>query len=804
MPFNLRHSGAGGGWAGQANITRSAYFDGSADELKFTPGSAGDNANFIVGAWCRRTTHGSQQAIMIGDAGSNDAFEVYFESDDTLRCINVVSASVQWELRTSRVFRDTEWVHVVLSFDSSDATANDRVRLWINGVEETNFGTRTNPSLNYAANYWNTTDEHIVGSAETTYFFNGSLTQVFNIDGQTIQAGDHTIEDFGEFVTVGSNGLVWAPASDATIKTHVDAGDSNTSWLLSSDIGDGTDDSTHGNDFTPTSMSDAANGTNDTPSDPLQLWSTLSASGGFGVGSGGFVSTASGGSATVTAHGTLCANTGKFHVEFEMTGTFASGNGAAVGLCGRPDRRDTVNHASSQMYQLVYDSSGLVYDGTDGSVTSAATYNTWTTGDRITMEVDFDAGNVEWFKNGSSEGTIAIDGDFSERMWTIMHGDRTSSSVTQIATLNVHEDDFVDTPTSGFNSWKVSNMTAPDYQGVDVFNVIASEDLSSPPASVTAAGFQPDVLIAKQQNGTAEWALIDSSRGVTQGLVPSDTGSEDTHSDLASFDSDGYTTDSTVTTYSSLSASEVLSYLWKVNGGTTEANSDGDITTTVQVAPEGHMSIIQWTGNATANQTLGHGLGKVPSMFIAKNRDDAAANWPVWFKDFGAEYLLLNSNAAVGVGSTFFDTDCEAADTFEIQAHDSINASGEDLIALCFADTPGVLITGQYIGNGSGAGPQVYTGFRPRFLMVKRKDSSGGWRHWDSARDDAGNPRDDYMTANNNAAEVTDSALDFDFLANGFKLRGTHADINASGGTYHYLAMADVGHGAGLPPIPGE
>ena len=86
----------------------------------------------------------------------------------------------------------------------------------------------------------------------------------------------------------------------------------------------------------------------------------------------------------------------------------------------------------------------------------------------------------------------------------------------------------------------------------------------------------------------------------------------------------------------------------------------------------------------------------------------------------------------------------------------------------------------------------VYTGFKPAIVIVKRTDSTGGWYIYDNKR--AGyNGSSGYLQADTTSAEDTNAGnFGFDLLSNGFKLRGTYATVNNSGGTYVYMAWAEA------------
>jgi hypothetical protein len=118
------------------------------------------------------------------------------------------------------------------------------------------------------------------------------------------------------------------------------------------------------------------------------------------------------------------------------------------------------------------------------------------------------------------------------------------------------------------------------------------------------------------------------------------------------------------------------------------------------------------------------------------------------------------------------------------------NRTGQTMIAYCFAAIPGFSAFGSYTGNGSTDGPFIYTGFRPRYVLVKRSSAIEQWLIYDVARSPS-NLMTQHLAANSSAAEVTGTTNAPDFLSNGFKWRGSDAATNASGSTYIYAAFAE-------------
>jgi hypothetical protein len=111
------------------------------------------------------------------------------------------------------------------------------------------------------------------------------------------------------------------------------------------------------------------------------------------------------------------------------------------------------------------------------------------------------------------------------------------------------------------------------------------------------------------------------------------------------------------------------------------------------------------------------------------------------------------------------------------------------MIAYCFADVKGFSKFGSYTGNGSTDGTFVYTGFKPAWVVAKRTSGTGSWRMWDNKREGY-NGDNAFLYANLTNAEESDGTL-VDFCSQGFKWRGSSADMNGSGSSYIYMAFAE-------------
>jgi len=304
--------------------------------------------------------------------------------------------------------------------------------------------------------------------------------------------------------------------------------------------------------------------------------------------------------------------------------------------------------------------------------------------------------------------------------------------------------------------------------------------------SVTGLGFTPDLAWIKCRNQTFDHGLYDAVRGVQKELQSNSALAETTQSTgLTSFDSTGFTVGGRL----SGSGNNYTSWNWKANGAGV-SNTAGTITSTVSVNTTSGFSIVTYTGTGSA-ATVGHGLGAVPRMIIVKNRDAADA-WQVYHAANTAnpetDYLVLNTTAATADAADRWNDTLPTSTVFSIGDGVEVNTNTEDYVAYVFAQIAGYSAFGSYTGNGSADGPFVYTGFRPRWIMIKRSDTANSWMMLDTARTTS-NPMGEYLYAEQNAAGSY--FAEADFLSSGFKLRVSSNAMNASGGTYIYMAFAE-------------
>jgi hypothetical protein len=502
---------------------------------------------------------------------------------------------------------------------------------------------------------------------------------------------------------------------------------------------------------------------------------------------------------------------GKYYIEATATVFTGVGNNSSLGVV---DSATFIPTNTAILYQYT---TGEGFDGilchlfsdyvapiSDGSQGTNITGITGTSVN-LMLALDVDNGKVyagyngTWLNSGNPAGNT---GEIATRTFspTDVVAGHTSWNGTndQSQYYNFGQRGFLYTPPSGFVALNTFNLPTPTIgatastQANRYFDATLYTGNNTGQTITNANTLRPDFLWIKVRSNTYDHTLADSVRGVSAFLASNTTAAEGTNSELTSFNSNGFTLGATGSMARNVSGQNYVAWQWNANNGTNITNTAGSITSTVSANTSSGFSIVTYTGTG-ANATVGHGLGVAPRMVIVKRRS-GADGWPVFTTMTSDGYLFLNSTSgkATGGAATLFGngstTVSPTSTVFSIATDSSLNGSGSTYVAYCFSEVAGYSRFGSYTGNGSADGPFIYTGFRPKFLIIKRTDSTGFWYTTDSARDTY-NPESLWLLPNASNAET--SFVQEDFLSNGFKLRNTNVDWNASGGTYIYMAFAE-------------
>ena len=215
------------------------------------------------------------------------------------------------------------------------------------------------------------------------------------------------------------------------------------------------------------------------------------------------------------------------------------------------------------------------------------------------------------------------------------------------------------------------------------------------------------------------------------------------------------------------------------------------IASTCRANPSSGTSIVSYTGNGTAGAKVGHGLNSKPDLILLKTLGDTQ-NWMVYHSALGAtKAVFLSTTDSVATSSVYFNNTEPTSSVFSLGTRAGINQNSDPMIAYCFSAVEGYSAFGKYTGNGSSDGTFVYTGFRPKWILIKRYDGNAPWLVVDTQRNTF-NVIDNHLLANDAAAENGSTIGNIcDSVSNGFKFRGSDGWFNGSSADYIWAAFAE-------------
>ena len=396
LPGNVGSATAATGF----NVANSCMFgnpeDGASatDYLTITPGSASNRRTFTISYWVKRGTLNPANTFqqVIGQQASN-YFRVGFGSNEQGNIFRMYGRG-NFEFRTKRFALDiAAWYHVCLAIDTTQGTAANRAKLYINGVQQTEFYTENYPDQNTELDY-NLASAHVIGRSGTSGddAFNGYLAQFVSIDGSALAA-----DQFGEF---DSDSGIWKPidVSGLTFGT-------NGFFLDFADSGDlGDDESGNGNDFTETGI-DATNQSTDTCTNNFATLNPLNPI--VHAFEEGNLRIDGGADNWDSAFSTIGASSGKWYFEMKFLALEGGLRRAAMGLVdARGQTQFATNEVGYNVTNATGDSVGYNGNGTSNTIkkNDSAQYNgtEWSVNDIICMAVDLDNSAVYFRVNGSA------------------------------------------------------------------------------------------------------------------------------------------------------------------------------------------------------------------------------------------------------------------------------------------------------------------------------------------------------------------------------------------------------------------
>ena len=386
-------------------ISNSLRFnDGDSPGLAITPSGAGNRKTWTYSGWVKRSalTTGQEHIFMV-NGGNNDStwVQLRFEDNDfTFSFYN------QRAIRTDRKFRDpSAWYHIVVAVDTTQGTDSNRIKLYVNGVQETSFSDTNYPSQNDDTGV-NGTYRHFIGGEGGTSgnasgsFYDGYMTEVHLVDGSQLLP-----TSFGEF---DDNG-VWVPikytGSYGTNGFFLQFKQTGTSQNSS---GIGADTSGNDNHFAVNNLA-ATDVTEDTCTNNFATLNPLdraveNASGGIVLSEGNCEAVGVNGGNRSRAQSTIGFSSGKWYAEFKIK----NGNDHKTQIGMIDEVQSTTNHGGVNAGVEYRTNDDAIYSFTNGSENSGQTGLSGISNDDIVgvaINADTSPPSIQFYVNGSTKGT---------------------------------------------------------------------------------------------------------------------------------------------------------------------------------------------------------------------------------------------------------------------------------------------------------------------------------------------------------------------------------------------------------------
>ena len=429
LPGNVGSATAAAGF----NVANSARFNkGSSDSLTRTQSASPTHDDKgTLSFWFKRSLLGVDQYVFSVFQDSNNRMQMNIKDDDQLKLLQKTGGSTVISLITNRLFRDVSaWYHVVVAIDTTQGTASNRIKIYINGVQETSFGTETYPDQN--ENVFLTKGTAVSlgaynsGSGDHTSAY---FSEIVMVDGQQLAA-----DQFGEF---DSDSGIWKPidVSELTFGT-------NGYYLDFEDSGDlGDDESGNGNDFTENNLAATDQSTDTCTNNFCTLNSLDNFFAGSTLAEGNCKVTYLSGSGKYGYNtGTIALTSGKWYHEIKIVQS-AGSNYNMFGI--EEDVSQSAGHeflSSSTGYVLNGNNGKIIVTGTDTTYGDATAVN-----DIIGVYVDLDNNKIYFAENGtvmnSGTGqTIAAASATKHGYYFVIGGDYSGG------TVGIHEFNFGGSP----------------------------------------------------------------------------------------------------------------------------------------------------------------------------------------------------------------------------------------------------------------------------------------------------------------------------------------------------------------------
>jgi len=674
------------------------------------------------------------------------------------------------------LFDGTAFYHIVFAVDTTQATASNRVKLYVNGeLLDTTGSSFPTQNLDTFVNFTGMSAR--IAQSHQGIYYSGYLSEFYLIDGQSLTPSSFADYDVdGTWVPIkytgsyGTNGLYLNFQDNASVSAVLadKSGNSNnfTGYNLSVTPGE-QDDSFFD---VPSKGTQTDTGVGGEVSGNYCLFAINSSTKYVLKNCGTNVVPGSSGDWSLL--GSMALPVGKWYWEHEVLNNADGGNYFGVGVADVGTQDTKTRFAEwGCTWNTLY---GAVY--LNGfNVTS--TGHLGVVGDIIGVAYDADNLTIKFYVNNTLQTTQNLT---ANRLYAPFFWSKGTTSQTYV---NFGAKAYTYTAPSGYKA--VCSVNCP-YPIIDGTTGQASFIYTGTAASNTISGlnFSPDFTWLKSRvSGASGHTITDIVRGPSISDYMNSNVPESTQNTLTSFNSDGIT----ISASSSVNYSGFTYAGWVWDAGTsTTTNTAGTIPVQLRANPTYGFSIATYTGNGISGATTGHGLGVRPGYVLTKPRTFGIAYFTFsYYYDWGQNHSYMVANQigpAAGWGASMNAT------TITRTNNNPENANGQPYISYHFAPVPGYSAMGLYDGASGSLRAYVSLGFRPKFILLKNTINNANWLIYDDNRLGY-NPKNYDIIQNSSAGDSTTQWLRI--LSNGFQIQTSDLALNTVSNTYFYMAFAE-------------
>ena len=371
------------------DVANSVRFDGSSAYMNKTFGTPTNNKKWTYSFWIKKSGVAGNQAILGCGADGNNRGLIYFADNGKLYYYETTSGTDTTEIGTNRLFRDpSAWYHIVVAVDTSQGTEANRVKIYVNGTQETSLAASNYPSQD-ATDDINSAIRHDISgrnhAGSSDLYLNGYMAEVVFIDGQQLAP-----TSFGEFDE--DSPTHWKPINVSGLTFG------NNGFYLDFEVSDTLgNDANGGTDFSINNLA-ATDQSTDTCTNNFATMNPLSKGSNITISEGNLK--VSNGNSDNSILGNIGFGGGKWYWEAKCTGATTYAN-IGVTLASA----DGTTHSTVDAGRVVYSHNGYVYkEGLSGQ-SNVSGLATFTTNDIVSVAYDGENGSVKFYKNGTLVNT---------------------------------------------------------------------------------------------------------------------------------------------------------------------------------------------------------------------------------------------------------------------------------------------------------------------------------------------------------------------------------------------------------------